>query len=80
MGSDISVPGSSVGPFYTCDYITFLTNNTVGKVAFIAGKNALLGYVNNDTSDQTQFDPNKVEAINLGNAGYNNVSFYGVTV
>ncbi len=78
-GSDISSVGSFTGPFYTSDYITFLNNNSVGKVAFIAGKNALLGYVNTPP-DQNQFDSNKIEAIDLVSSGFNNVSFYGVTV
>jgi hypothetical protein len=79
-GGDINGVGSFTGPFYTSDYITFLNNNSLIKVAFVAGKNALLGYVNTNTSDQRQFDPNKIEAIDLVNKGFNNVSFYGVTV
>jgi hypothetical protein len=78
-GSDIIFLGSFVSPFYTSDYITFLNNNSLAKVAFIAGKNALLGYVNTPP-DQNKFDINKIEAIDLVNNGFNNVSFYGVTV
>ena len=78
-GSDVNGVGFFTGPFYTSDYITFLNNNFLIKVAFVAGKNALLGYINTPPN-QNQFDINKIEAIDLVNAGYNNVSFYGVTV
>jgi len=78
-GIDINDVGSFTGPFYTSDYITFLNNNSLIKVAFVAGKNALLGYINTPPN-QNQFDINKIEAIDLVNNGFNNVSFYGVTV
>jgi hypothetical protein len=78
-GSDINSVGPFTGPFYTSDYITFLNNNSLIKVAFVAGKNTLLGYVNTPPN-QNQFDINKIEAIDLVNNGFNNVSFYGVTV
>jgi hypothetical protein len=70
-------------PFYSVDYLTFLNNNSNFKAAYIAGKNALLGYVNTG-SDQNQFNISKIEAIDLVNnnsgVNLNNVSFYGVTV
>ena len=66
-------------PFYSLDYLTFLNNNSNFKAGFIAGKNALLGYINTPP-DQNQFDINKIEVIDLVNNGFNNVSLYGVTV
>jgi hypothetical protein len=70
-------------PFYSLDYLTFLNNNSNFKAGYIAGKNALLGYINTG-SDQNQFNISKIEAIDLvnNNSGLNlnNVSFYGVTV
>jgi hypothetical protein len=78
--SDINFGLFFTEPFYSLDYLTFLYDNSKFKAGYIAGKNALLGYVNTNTSNQSQFDLNKIEAINLANAGFNNVSFYGVTV
>jgi hypothetical protein len=66
-------------PFYSLDYLTFLNNNSNFKAAYIAGKKALLGYINTPPN-QNQFDLNKIEAIDLVSRGFNNVSFYGVTV
>jgi len=78
-GSDINFGPFFTEPFYSLDYLTFLYDNSKFKVAYIAGKNALLGYVNTPPN-QNQFDANKIEAIDLANNGFNNVSFYGVTV
>ncbi len=76
--SDFTAFGPFTGPFYSSDYITFLNNNSNFKIAFISGFNALIGYVNTPPN-QSLFDPNKIEAINVSNIS-NNVSFYGVTV
>jgi len=85
--SDFSGWGSDINgifpyytePFYSLDYLTFLNDNSSFKAGYIAGKNALLGYVNTPPN-QNQFDANKIEAIDLVSNGFNNVSFYGVTV
>lgn len=76
--SDFIGFGNFTGPFYSSDYITFLNDNSNFKVAFISGRNALVGYVN-VPSNQDQFDPNKIETIDVDSI-YPNVSFYGVTV
>jgi hypothetical protein len=77
-GSDVNgVVPYYTEPFYSLDYLTFLNDNSSFKVGYIAGKDALLGYVN---PNQNQFDINKIEAIDLDSKGYNDVSFYGVTV
>ncbi|MGC8734190.1 MAG: hypothetical protein ACP5RD_04010 [bacterium] len=78
-GSDINDLSPFMDPFYTSDYVTLLSNNSIFKAAFIAGKNSLIGYINTPPN-QNQFDPTKLEAIHLVNNGYGNVSFYGVTV
>ena len=76
--SDFSGVGNFTQPFYSSDYITFLTDNSVFKVAFVCGKNALIGYINTPPN-QSQFDANKMETISVSNIS-SNVSFYGVTV
>jgi hypothetical protein len=61
-------------PFYSLDYLTFLDDNSRFKALYVAGRNALLGYLN--TSNQLELE--RVEAIKLGN--FSNVNFYGVTL
>lgn len=77
--SNFGIGGSVVEPFYSSDYITLLSNNSILKVAFIAGKKTLFGYINTPPN-QKRFDLNKLEAIDLVNNRFSNVAFYGVTV
>ena len=76
--SDINGISPFVDPFYSADYITLLRDNSLIKVAFIAGRNSLIGYINT-LPNQNQFDFNKLEAVDLSNIS-NDVTFYGVTV
>jgi hypothetical protein len=78
-GTDINGIAPYTEALYSLDYITFLNDNSSFKAGYIAGRNALFGYINTPPN-QSQVDFNKVEVIDLVSNGFNNVSFYGVTV